>query len=168
MKRLGFIVSILILSGLWSEVSARTEIDELQAGSSGADVVAVRADVEALADLAQRHLQTVGVKQALQDFLGAPWHRNANALHLWGVTTRGMHWFDVGHPEIIGLDVSQMADIEGRLWFDLAIASASGDGPATFEMHFPHPNHGRAALNINHCFFLEDRERVLCAGGYED
>ena len=165
---LRFIFATLLALGGLAGTPAHAGIDALQAGAAGTDGAAVRGDVQALAELARKHLRTVGLRQALEDFRSRPWQRDANALHLWGVTRSGMHWFDAGHPEIIGLDVSEMADIEGRVWFDMAIASAEGTGEAVFELLFPHPRHGRAARNLNRCFLLEDGERVLCAGAYVD
>jgi hypothetical protein len=136
--------------------------------AAGSDLSRVESDVEELAGLARAHLEAVGLGQAMVDFAAPPWRRHANGLHLWGVTRSGMSWFDAGHPDVVGLDVSGMTDIEGRNWWQLAIGSAEGSGAATFKLLFPHPESGRAALGMHTCFPLEDRQRVLCAGAFQD
>ena len=39
--------------------------------------------------------------KAPDDFKKKPWKRNANGLHVWGVTVSGMSWYDVGHPDLV-------------------------------------------------------------------
>jgi hypothetical protein len=136
--------------------------------AAGADLDLVRGDVVELADLARRHIDEAGLETALKDFLSAPWKRPANGLHLWGVTTDGVSWFDTGHPELIGIDVSNITDIEGRFWTQLAEASARGTGDKVFLLLFPHPRTARSAVGYHTCFMLGDGERILCAGAFED
>lgn len=140
----------------------------LSARAAGSDLELVRGDVVELADLARRHIREAGLDAALKDFLSAPWKREANGLHLWGVTTRGVSWFDTGHPELIGIDVSNITDIEGRFWTQLAEASARGTGEKVFLLLFPHPKTARSAVGYHTCFMLDDDERILCAGAFED
>jgi hypothetical protein len=113
--------------------------------AAGSDLSRVESDVEELAGLARAHLEAVGLGQAMVDFAAPPWRRHANGLHLWGVTRSGMSWFDAGHPDVVGLDVSGMTDIEGRNWWQLAIGSAEGnvrDGRMRVEIR-----------TVNHRFF---------------
>ena len=125
---------------------------------------ALERDVDARAILAERRLAAGDLATALEAFEAPPWRREANALHLWGVNTRGVSWFDAGHPAVVGLDVSEMTDLEGRNWWEMALASARGAGP--FSLLFPHPRSGHAARSIHRCFALADGQRVLCAGGF--
>jgi hypothetical protein len=148
--------------------SADASIVELYQQSAGSDLTRVGTQVVELSGLAQKHIQEVGLAQAMLDFAAAPWRRHANGLHLWGVTISGMSWFDAGHPDLVGLDVSGMTDIEGRNWWQLAVDSANGSGAATFEILYPHPDTGRAARGLHTCFLLEDQQRVLCAGAFVD
>lgn len=136
--------------------------------AAGADLELVRGDVVELADLARRHIDEAGLDAALKDFQSPPWLREANGLHLWGVTTKGVSWFDTGHPELVGIDVSNITDIEGRFWTQLAEASARGTGDKVFLLLFPHPKTARSAVGYHTCFMLEDDERILCAGAFED
>ncbi|WP_417770088.1 hypothetical protein [Stappia sp.] len=142
--------------------------EAIHARSAGADLEALRRDVEELAVVAEKHIDDKGLRQALDDFRSAPWVREANGLHLWGVTVSGVSWFDTGHPELIGIDVSNITDIEGRFWAKLAVQSALGTGDKVFLLLFPHPHTGKSAVGFHSCFALEDGERVLCAGAFED
>jgi len=144
------------------------EIDSLATRSAATDLATLREDVEALADLAEAHVWDVGLRQALVDFRTAPWRRDANALHVWGVTRAGVSWFDAGHPEVVGLDVSFMTDLEGRPWARLAVESADRTGESVFRLSYPHPETGRAAPSLHRCFALADGQRVLCAGAFVD
>ncbi len=141
-------------------------IEALHARSAGAEMAMLQRDVELLRDLAQSHIDTVGLVQALNDFMASPWSRDANGLHIWGVTKTGISWFDAGHPEVVGLDVSQMSDLEGRMWANLATQSAAKN--SVFTLLFPHPRTGQAAQGVHSCFMLADGQRVLCAGAFED
>lgn len=143
-------------------------VAEIHGRSAGADLDAVRRDVRELAALAEKHIDDKGLREALSDFGDAPWVRDANGLHLWGVTVSGVSWFDTGHPELVGIDVSNITDIEGRFWAKLAVQSALGTGDKVFLLLFPHPKTGRSAVGFHSCFALEDGERVLCAGAFED
>jgi hypothetical protein len=161
----GAALAALLLCGAAPAAAGVTNLFERCAGS---DLGRVRSDVEELAGLARQHIAAVGLRQAMQDFAGAPWKRHANGLHLWGVTRSGMSWFDAGHPDLVGLDVSGMTDIEGRNWWQLAIDSAQATGAVTFKLLFPHPESGRAAAGFHTCFLLDDQQRVLCAGAFAD
>ena len=147
---------------------AAPAVDDLFGHAAGDDLGAVQSDVEALALLAREHILAVGMRQALLDFAAPPWKRRANGLHLWGVTRSGMSWFDAGHPDLVGLDVSGMTDIEGRNWWQLALSSAERSGEVSFKLLFPHPESGRAAEGLHTCFALDDQQRILCAGAFED
>ncbi|WP_067333447.1 hypothetical protein [Stappia indica] len=140
----------------------------LAARDAGGDLELVRRDVVELAELARTHIGNKGLDTALKDFQSEPWVREANGLHLWGVTTKGVSWFDTGHPELIGIDVSNITDIEGRFWTQLAEASARSTGEKVFLLLFPHPKTARSAVGYHTCFMLEDDERILCAGAFED
>lgn len=159
---------VATLMVLLPPASANASIAGLYQRSAGSDLAQVGSNVTELADLAQKHIAEAGLGKAMLDFAAAPWRRHANGLHLWGVTISGMSWFDAGHPDLVGLDVSGMTDIEGRNWWQLAVDSANGSGAATFEILYPHPDTGRAARGLHTCFMLEDRQRVLCAGAFED
>jgi len=143
-------------------------IAELHARSAGADLDRLREDVLALADLAEAHIADAGLVPALDAFEAVPWKRQANGLHIWGVTTGGISWYDVGHPDLVGIDVSNITDIEGRHWARLARASAQGTGEKVFGLVFPHPETNRSAQGLHTCFMLTDGERILCAGGFVD
>jgi hypothetical protein len=162
------VAAVALLACSAAPAHAGADVRELHQRAAGADLGQLRADVEELADLARTHIAAIGLRQAVLDFSGAPWKRHANGLHLWGVTRSGMSWFDAGHPDIVGLDVAGMTDIEGRNWWRLAIASAEGSGEAVFKILFPHPESGRAAAGFHTCFLLDDQQRVLCAGAFED
>ncbi len=153
---------------LTAPVTASSGVLDVYGRSSGTDLEMIGRDVNELATLAEAHIENVGLGNAIRDFRKDPWMRPANALHLWGVTVDGMHWFDAGHPEFVGLEVIEMGDIEGRHWARMAIDAASGTGPRMFEILFPHPSSGRAARNLNQCFMLEDGRRLLCASAFED
>lgn len=142
--------------------------EALHARTAGADLDLVRSHVVELAELARRHIDEAGLETALEDFRNPPWLREANGLHLWGVTTAGVSWFDTGHPELVGIDVSNITDIEGRFWTQLAVASALETGEKVFLLLFPHPKTAKSAIGFHTCFMLEDGERVLCAGAFED
>ncbi|WP_428696797.1 hypothetical protein [Stappia sp.] len=164
-----FAVAAAIQAGAVPGARADTGgIETVHARSAGPDLDAVRRDVGDLAVLAQKHIGEAGLRQALKDFSGAPWVRDANGLHLWGVTVSGVSWFDTGHPELVGIDVSNITDIEGRFWAKLAVQSALGTGDKVFLLLFPHPKTGKSAVGFHSCFALEDGERVLCAGAFED
>jgi hypothetical protein len=164
-RRAAFVATLMVLL---PPASADATIAALFERSAGNDLARIGTDVTQLAGLAQEHIGKVGLRQAMLDFVAAPWRRHANGLHLWGVTLSGISWFDAGHPDVVDLDVSGMTDIEGRNWWQLAIDSADGSGAPTFKLLFPHPETGRAALGLHTCFLLDDRQRVLCAGAFED
>jgi hypothetical protein len=153
---------------LWLTAPAMASILELQSRSAGADLERIRADVDELVSLSRQHIEAVGLDVALRDFMRAPWARSANGLHLWGVTVDGISWFDAGHPDLVGLSVAGMADLEGRIWQALALASANGTGAVFFELLYPHPTTGQAARGLHRCFLLKDRQRVLCGGAFQD
>jgi len=118
--------------------------------------------------LAKVEIDARGVEAAMKAFRHAPWRRDANGMHLWGVTNAGLSWFDAGHPELEGLNVSEMSDLRGRNWARLAVASADGSGEKTFEITFPHPTFKSAARGLHNCFRVEESDRVLCAGAFLD
>jgi hypothetical protein len=166
-----YLVAVVLAGfGFGSGVAAQpaVSIDDLFARSAGDNLKQVCQDVEQMTELSQRYIKEKGLKQALIDFPHPPWKRSANGLHMWGVTLSGMSWFDAGHPDLVGLDVSGMTDIEGRNWWELAVASALGTGDSNFSIVFPHPKTARAATGYHSCFLLEDQQRVLCAGAFED
>jgi hypothetical protein len=43
-----------------------------------------------------------------------------------------------------------MTDIEGRNWWELAVASATGSGAKNFTIVYPHPKTGQAATGYHH------------------
>lgn len=141
---------------------------DLHSRSAGTNVDQIGKDVDELASLAKAHIDSVGLGTAMRDFQDNPWHREANGLHLWGVTVTGTHWFDAGHPEFVGLQVAEMSDIQGRYWAKMAVESATGEGPELFELLFPHPKSGKASRGFHQCFMLDDDQRVLCAGAFQD
>ena len=157
-------VLFTFLAGTASAVSPVT----LDQQSAKNDLQLLSAHVQDLARFAREHIEDVGLAAALKEFVDQPWKRSANGLHLWGVTTSGISWFDAGHPELVGLDVSAMSDLEGRLWAQMAVASATGSGEAQFQLLFPHPITSRAAKGLHSCFMLADGQRVLCAGAFLD
>ena len=161
-------ISFAFLLMLAAPAAAISGVLDVYTQSGGADREKIGRDVGELATLAKAHIDNVGLGTAMRDFQKGPWVREANGLHLWGVTVSGTHWFDAGHPEFVGLQVNEMSDIEGRYWARMAIDSATGEGERRFELLFPHPRSGKAARNIIQCFMLEDGERVLCASGFED
>ena len=151
-----------------SMAGATTRIEELHARSAGSKLTKLRVDVVALRDLARSHIALVGVTAAVRSFMRAPWRREANGLHIWGITMSGVSWFDAGHPELVGMDIASFTDIEGRVFARLARSSADGSGRKVFQLVFPHPLTGRSAKGLHSCFFLKDGNRILCAGGFED
>lgn len=158
----------VVLAGLVS-VAARAEtLEALYQSSAGNDMGKLRQQVEVLARLAKAEIDVQGIEAAKTAFRNAPWRRDANGLHLWGVTHAGVAWFDAGHPELERLVVSEMSDLNGLSWPQLALASADGSGEKTFEITFPHPVRKRAAKSLHQCFPIKDSDRVLCAGAFLD
>lgn len=148
--------------------SASGTIKDLFEQDAGDDLDQLEADVVRLAALARTFIETEGLASALDNFKKKPWKRKANGLHIWGVTVSGMSWYDVGHPDLVGIDVSNITDIEGRYWARLARASADGSGQQVFSLLFPHPETGLSARGLHTCFLLKDGHRILCAGGFRD
>jgi hypothetical protein len=159
---------VCFLCSCLGSASAAAGVMDVFSRSAGTDLVRVEEDVVELATMARTHIDEVGLADAVEDFRAQPWVRDANGLHLWGVTVTGMSWFDAGHPDLVGLDVSGMSDIQGRPFQALAVSSADGTGDAIFEILYPHPKSGKAARGLHHCFMLEDGQRVLCAGAFEE
>ncbi|MEM7525005.1 MAG: hypothetical protein AAF360_14865, partial [Pseudomonadota bacterium] len=147
-------------------MDAIESIDELHAASAGADLSIIRQHISVLATLSSNHIEAVGLEAALENFMVDPWRRDANGLHLWGVTESGVSWFDAGHPELVGLDVSEMSDIEGRNWSRLAWWSGARQGETAFMTVFPHPTTKRAVRSLHTCYLVGAEDRVLCAGGF--
>lgn len=164
------LVTTLIVAALLtaSSTQAFSSVLDIYKRSAGTDIEKIGQDVRDLSTLAAAHIDEVGLGVAIRDFQTKPWIREANGLHLWGVTVDGVHWFDAGHPEFVGLQVSEMSDILGRRWASTIIASATGTGPKRFEILFPHPQSGKAARGFHECFMLEDGQRALCAGAFQD
>lgn len=162
------IAYIALLLALTAPTVALSGVLDIYARSAGTDLNKIGQDVDELVALAEGHISDVGLGNALKDFQEEPWIREANGLHLWGVTVSGTHWFDAGHPEFVGLQVNEMSDIQGRHWARMAVDSAVGDGPKRFEILFPHPRSGKAARGLHQCFMLADNQRVLCAGAFQD
>jgi len=157
-----------IVMGLANAPANAVTIGELHEKTAGNDLSKLEKQVSQLAALARTEIDATGIEAVRGDFRKAPWRRGANGLHLWGVTTDGVAWFDAGHPELEGLNVSEMSDQHGRNWADLAIASADGTGEAIFELTFPHPVQKHAARGLHKCFRIADSDRVLCAGAFLD
>ncbi|WP_029056918.1 hypothetical protein [Stappia stellulata] len=145
-----------------------TTIEQLQARTAGSTLEDLRRDVVQLAVLARKFVADKGLVEALDAFKETPWRRKANGLHVWGVTVSGVSWYDVGHPDLVGIDVSNITDIEGRYWARLARESADGSGAEVFSLLFPHPETGLSARGLHTCFLLKDGQRILCAGGFKD
>jgi hypothetical protein len=160
-------IAIIILAGLASAAHAGT-VETLHQATAGNDIGKLRSQVEDMAKLAKAEIQAKGEQAAIESFRASPWRRDANGLHLWGVTTEGVSWFDAGHPELEGLNVSEMSDMYGRNWSQLALSSADGTGDKTFEIIFPHPTLKIAARGLHNCFFINDSDRILCAGAFLD
>ncbi|MEM8752233.1 MAG: hypothetical protein AAGF90_04585 [Pseudomonadota bacterium] len=150
------------------EGGAGDALYELHMSAAGDDLAVVRDHVKTLAHLSAAHVEEVGLDRAVEDFMKDPWRRDANGLHIWGVTRDGVSWFDAGHPELVGLDVSEMSDIEGRNWSRLAWTSGAGDGEDVFQLIFPHPMTSRAVRGLHTCYLVGEGDRVLCAGAFED
>jgi hypothetical protein len=161
-------VLAVMLAGLASVAARANTIEALYQSSAGNDMGKLRQQVEELAQLAKAEIDAHGIEAAKTVFRNAPWRRHANGLHLWGVSSTGIAWFDAGHPELERLVVSEMSDLNGLSWPQLALASANGSGEKTFEITFPHPVLKRAAKSLHQCFPIKDSDRVLCAGAYMD
>jgi hypothetical protein len=161
-------VLTVMLAGLASVAARADTLETLYQSSAGNDMGKLRQQVEVLAQLAKAEIDVQGIEAAKTAFRNAPWRRDANGLHLWGVTHAGVAWFDAGHPELERLVVSEMSDLNGLSWPQLALASADGSGEKTFEIIFPHPVLKRAAKSLHQCFPIKDSDRVLCAGAFLD
>ncbi|SDU07749.1 hypothetical protein [Stappia sp. ES.058] len=166
-------VAFFLALSAWLVISAQGSpksgaIENLHARTAGLNSEALRRDVVELARLARRHVETEGLVVALDEFKRKPWKRQANGLHIWGVTMSGLSWYDVGHPDLVGIDVRNITDIEGRYWARLARESAEGSGARVFSLLFPHPETELSARSLHTCFLLKDGQRILCAGGFED
>lgn len=158
----------LLLAGMTAATAHASPVNDIYADSAGKDLDKLRLQVQWLAELAKAEIAASGVDAATKVFRAKPWKREANGLHLWGITREGISWFDAGHPELEGLNVSEMSDLQGRNWSQLALNSANGTGEKTFEIIFPHPTLKSAARGVHHCFQVEQSERVLCAGAFLD
>lgn len=143
-------------------------LGELATADAKDDLAVLETHVTGLLELARAHVDAVGLAQALADFDHPPWRRDANALHVWGLTLSGVHWYDAGHPELVGLNVTQMSDLEGVRWAELAVEAATGIGEPVFRIVYPHPSTHRAATGLQSCVLLTDGERALCTGAFED
>lgn len=162
-----FLLAIVVACH-FSAIAGAATIEELHEMSAGNDFARLTEQVRLLAELAQSEIETHRVEAVTDKFRKKPWRRIANGLHLWGVTSNGVAWFDAGHPELEGLDVSEMSDLHGRNWSALAVASADGTGSEVFEITFPHPVLKRAARGLHTCFRIKETDRVLCAGAFLD
>ena len=161
--------SIAVAACLLGSVAASAAtLDQIAEADAGADLALLETHVRDLLKLVRGHVAAVGLEQALKDFEDYPWKREANALHVWGITTSGVSWFDAGHPELVGLDASNMSDLEGRIWAEDAVRSALGKGDEVFIVVFPHPTTHQAATGLQSCFMLEDGQRTLCTGAFAD
>ncbi len=165
---IGKTILAILFASLASTAANAGTVEKLYQTSAGHDLVKLRAQVEEMAHLAKAEVEAHGVDEATKAFRKSPWHRAANGLHIWGVTTQGISWFDAGHPELEGLNVSEMSDMHGRNWAQLALASADGSGDKTFEITFPHPTLKTAARGLHNCFKVKSSDRVLCAGAFLD
>jgi len=165
MKFMSPIVAALLLVATDARAMTLAELAEADAKD---DLVVLETHVTGLLELAYAHVEEVGLAKALADFDNAPWRRDANALHVWGVTLSGVHWYDAGHPELVGLNVTQMSDLEGVRWAELAVEAATGAGDPVFRIVYPHPSSLRAATGLQSCVLLKDGERALCTGAFED
>lgn len=161
-------VLAVMLAGLASVAARADTIEKLYESSAGNDMDKLRQQVEELAQLAKAEIGAQGIEAAKTAFRKAPWRRDANELHLWGVTSTGIAWFHAGHPELERLVVSEMSDLNGLSWPQLALASANGSGAKTFEITFPHPVRKIAARSLHQCFPVKASDRVLCAGAFLD
>ena len=148
--------------------TAALTLDEIATADAKDDLGVLETHVTGLLELAVAHIAEVGLAQALADFDHYPWKRAANALHVWGVTMNGVHWYDAGHPQLVGLDVTQMSDLEGVRWAERAFEAADGSGDPVFRIVYPHPETHRAATGLQTCTLLDDGERALCTGAFED
>jgi hypothetical protein len=158
----------LLLAGTTCATAYAGPLEELHSAPGAKDLDALRVHVGKLAELAKAEVAAKGVEPAIRAFRSPPWKREANGLHMWGVTREGISWFDAGHPELEGLNVSEMSDMQGRNWSRLALESADGSGAKDFELIFPHPTRKNAAKGVHSCFQVEKSERVLCAGAFLD
>jgi hypothetical protein len=161
-------ILMIILAALANAPAHADSIKTLHETTAGNNIGMLRSHVEEMARLAKAEIEAKGADAAMKSFRSPPWRRDANGLHLWGVTTEGLSWFDAGHPELEGLDVSEMSDMHGRNWAQLAVSSADGTGDKTFEITFPHPTRKTAARGLHNCFFIKDSDRILCAGAFLD
>lgn len=158
----------LVVAGMMTGAAHASPVEEIYAQPAGRDMEKLRSQVQRLAELAKAEISASGVDTAIRAFRNPPWKREANGLHLWGVTQQGISWFDAGHPELEGLNVSEMSDLQGRNWAQLALNSANGSGEKTFEIIFPHPTLKSGARGVHYCFQVERSDRVLCAGAFQD
>ena len=158
----------VMLAGLASVGARASTIETLYQSSAGTDMGKLKQQVEELATLAKAEIDAHGLEAAKTVFRNPPWRRDANGLHLWGVSSTGVAWFHAGHPELERLVVSEMSDLNGLSWSQLALASANRSGEKTFEITFPHPVLKRAAKSLHQCFPIKNSDRVLCAGAYVD
>ena len=53
-------------------------------------------------------------------------------------------------------------------WADRAVEAAMGTGDPVFEIVYPHPTTHMAATGLQSCVLMEDGERALCAGAFQD
>lgn len=164
----GKIALAVILAALAGTVVRAGTLDELNRTAAAHDMAELRQQVEEFARLVNAEVGAQGVEAATEAFRTPLWRRQANGFHIWGVTTTGTDWLDTSYPEFENLVISEMSDLNGRYFAELALASAYGSGEKTFEVTFPHPSLKIVARGLEQCFPIKDSDRVLCAGAFLD
>lgn len=166
MKKLFAILSLVVLSNS-STISYASNIEELNLKTAGDDLKLLEQHSRTLLDLAFEHIDEVGLDTALENFRQAPWKREGNLLHIWGITDAKVDWYDAGHTEYEGVSFDGVPDLNGDLFADTVLANAQKPGIPATSLYFPHPRTATPANGYIICKFLKD-DKYICTGGFED
>jgi len=158
-------IIILFLSVFFATHGVASDINELHTQNSGSDLHKLEDESLKLLELAFEHIDRVGLGQALIDFRNSPWKREANQLHIWGMTDQKVDWYDAGHQEYEGISFDGVPDLNGLMFADEVLKHVHEEKPMITHMVFPHPVTTIPSDAMVVCKFLLD-DKHLCTGAF--
>ncbi|NJO39032.1 MAG: hypothetical protein HC871_17320 [Rhizobiales bacterium] len=131
-----------------------------------ADIAAMGRLTKAMVLEAAGYYRSVSFDEAVtafSDLESERWLRQPFHLHMFGMRADGMVWADNIFHELVGVDFSQVFDLEGvQFGKQILERTAETTEPVTIQIRFLSPATGNETISVGSCMRPEP-ENVLCS-----
>jgi len=138
----------------------------LAASAAQAEVAEMKPMTEAMVVEAEEYFQEAPldeVRQAFNDPESDRWMGDRYHLHMMGMTADGEVWANATFPDLVGMDGRDMADFDGRYFFQDIIEATEGNSDLYgIQIRFSNPESGDIVDAYGSCL-RPAPEHIICA-----